>query len=513
MPWCAAKLAVIATHMSLMSLSRALSSMVCSLLLGVALLSSGPAIAQGSLSFQVEGLAEGDTVYLANYYGNKMYYADTAAVESKGRFSFPSPPAEEGGKYGLVLPENAFVEFIVTGGDIALTADLADLPGSVEVQKGLDTQLFYNYLGFIQAMREKRAPIDARAQDTTLTEAQRAQLVQDLEVLNLEVEAEQVRIQEEHGHTLFGKMVAMVQEPDVPEAPAGVENPQLWRYYQFRKLYWDRVDFSDGRLVRDPALHTLLEQYWTNVMPQLPDTALVEVNKLIARTQGDPDMFKYFVHFFTFSAEKSQVMCMDKVFVELVDRYYATGQADWLAEAQLKKVTDRAEDLRYSLCGMRIPNIILPDTSQQNWVSLYDVDAKYTLVSIWESTCGHCKKEMPKLEALYEEWHDKGLEIYAIGNDFEPEPWLEFVREKNIGDWIHVSDNPQINASDSATALIMAGVTTLKSLNFRTTFDVYATPKMFLLDRNKRVIAKQVGAEQIADILAREEEAAAAEKR
>ena len=57
-----------------------------------------------------------------------------------------------------------------------------------------------------------------------------------------------------------------------------------------------------------------------------------------------------------------------------------------------------------------------------------------------------------------------------------------------------------------ATALIVAGVTTLQSLNFRTTFDVYATPKMFLLDRDKRVIAKQVGAEQISEILAREEQ-------
>ena len=119
---------------------------------------------------------------------------------------------------------------------------------------------------------------------------------------------------------------------------------------------------------------------------------------------------------------------------------------------------------------------------------------------------------MPKLQALYDEWHDKGLEIYAIGNDFEPEPWLEFVREKGIGDWIHVSDNPRINATDSATALIMAGVTTLQSLNFRTTFDVYATPKMFLLDRDKKVIAKQVGAEQIGEILAREQEAAAMKK-
>ena len=386
------------------------------------------------LSFRIEGLAEGDTIYLANYYGNKMYYADTASVDKKGRFDFVSPLADKGGKYGLVLPGDAFVEFLVTGDAVSLTADAADLPGSVEVQEGEDTRLFYDYLAFIQELREKRAPIDARAKDSTLTEAERAQLIQDLEVLNIQVVAKQDRIQEEHGGTLFAKMIRMVQEPDVPEAPPGVASPQLWRYYRFRELYWDRVDFQDGRLVRDPALHTLLEQYWNSVMPQLPDTAMVEVHKLVDRAEGDPDMFKYLVHFFTFSAEKSQVMCMDKVFVDLVDSYYATGKVDWLGEEQLKKVVNRAEDLRYSQCGERIPNIILPDTTQKNWVSLYDVDAKYTLVSIWESTCGHCKKEMPKLQKLYDEWHDKGLEIYAIGNDFEPEPWLEFVREKDIRD-------------------------------------------------------------------------------
>ena len=41
------------------------------------------------LRFQIEGLAEGDTIYLANYYGNKMYYADTAVVGAKGSFEYP----------------------------------------------------------------------------------------------------------------------------------------------------------------------------------------------------------------------------------------------------------------------------------------------------------------------------------------------------------------------------------------------------------------------------------------
>ena len=139
-------------------------------------------------------------------------------------------------------------------------------------------------------------------------------------------------------------------------------------------------------------------------------------------------------------------------------------------------------------------------------MSLYDVEAKFTAVLIWESTCGHCKKELPKYKELYKEWHPKGLEIYAIGNDFEPEPWQEFVEEQEYTDWINVSDNPLINAQDSASTLIYGGVTTLKSLNFRTTFDVFATPKVFLLDKNKKIIGKQIGAEQMGDILSRLEE-------
>ena len=112
---------------------------------------------------------------------------------------------------------------------------------------------------------------------------------------------------------------------------------------------------------------------------------------------------------------------------------------------------------------------------------------------------------MPILQRIYEEWQDKGLEIYAIGNDFETEPWKEYLEGTDYADWIHVSDNPEVNAQDSAMALIQSGVTDILSLNFRTTFDVFSTPKLFLLDENKNILAKQVGALQVAEMLYRRE--------
>ena len=57
----------------------------------------------------------------------------------------------------------------------------------------------------------------------------------------------------------------------------------------------------------------------------------------------------------TFESESSQVMCMDKVFVKLVNQYYASGQVDWLNEEQLKKIVDRAKELRHTMCGEYAP--------------------------------------------------------------------------------------------------------------------------------------------------------------
>ena len=45
----------------------------------------------------------------------------------------------------------------------------------------------------------------------------------------------------------------MVNEPQVPDAPEGVEDAQMWQYLWYRNHYWDRVDFNDPGLVEDGA--------------------------------------------------------------------------------------------------------------------------------------------------------------------------------------------------------------------------------------------------------------------
>lgn len=461
---------------------------------------------QHNLVVHVEGLSN-DTVYLAHYYGAKLFYNDTAVADAKGTVTFEGKPFDEGGKYAVVVPGPKFFEFMMVDEPMEFRTTATNPSGAIEVLQSKENDVFYGYLNFIKEKRDERAPFDAVLRDSSSTPDAVADAKAGIAKLTEEVNEYQYYLTNDPREFLFGKYLKMVNEPKVPEAPQEAEDAAMWQYMWYRNHYWDRVDFDDPRLVRDGAFDQLISRYWSKVLPQIPDTMIAEAHALLDHTlkAGNKDMFKYMVHHMTYASESSKIMCMDKVFVDLVNSYYRTDMVDWLNEEQLKKILERAEDLKYTLCGNKAPNITLPNLDQDEWVELHDIEAKYTLICIWESTCGHCKKEMPKLERIYDEWKERGLEIFAIGNDFEPEPWQEYIREKEFTKWINVSDNPLINAQDSATALIYGGVTNLESLNFRTTFDVYATPKMFLLDEDKNILAKQVGAVQLAEILSQME--------
>ena len=55
----------------------------------------------------------GDTVYLAHYYGAKLFYNDTAVANAEGTVHFEGKPRNEGGKYAVVLPGPKFFEFLM----------------------------------------------------------------------------------------------------------------------------------------------------------------------------------------------------------------------------------------------------------------------------------------------------------------------------------------------------------------------------------------------------------------
>ena len=186
-------------------------------------------------------------------------------------------------------------------------------------------------------------------------------------------------------------------------------------------------------------------------------------------------------------------MWEDAVFVHLFERYFSNKTYPWLTEAGKKMITDRAYSLMSNIFGNLAAEIDLPDTEGKK-TSLYAVKADYTLVCLWDPTCGHCKETLPKIDSVYrEKWKNMGLKIFTLAKETEgsKEDWLSFIKKHNLQEWVNVyyskdADNNRINS----------GIPGYSQL-----YDVKSFPTLYLLDKDKRIIAKKLSFEQIDEVL------------
>jgi thiol-disulfide isomerase/thioredoxin len=286
--------------------------------------------------------------------------------------------------------------------------------------------------------------------------------------------------------------VKAFQEPQVPEPPkkadGSIDSAFQFRYY--RAHYWDGFDFTEEIFVNSPYMKEKLDRYLSDKMTfQVPDSVIKAVDFVLERAEKNKEVFKWVLPYLLNKYYTPEIMGLDAVYVHLSDKYYSTGKADWTSEDQLKKITDDAFMIRGVLIGKQAPNIKVQtfdpatDKFSNDLISPYDVKADYTVVFLWKPGCGHCKKMAEELKPFYEEWKKKGVEIFSItsANNTELEKAIEDIHEKKMP-WIITAD-PFLRA--------------------RALQNYYGVslPKLYLLDKDKKIIANRFGVPQLPQII------------
>ena len=113
------------------------------------------------------------------------------------------------------------------------------------------------------------------------------------------------------------------------------------------------------------------------------------------------------------------------------------------------------------------------------------------------------KNTTPKLQTLYEEkFKKRGIEVFAVakatGDDFVA--WKKFIRDNKLT-FINVGLTKTIYDQAMKDPRPLLQKTTLESLNYSDTYDVYSTPRIFVLDKDKKIKFKQIGVEQLEEIM------------
>ena len=176
-----------------------------------------------------------------------------------------------------------------------------------------------------------------------------------------------------------------------------------------------------------------------------------------------------------------------------------------MPQDKLDKLCERVNKQAPLILGKKAPYLCLTDTTEEKWVNFYDLPQEYVVIIFWDPHCGHCKKELPEIAKVYKEkMKALDIEVYCVAKAVDAtlmKDWKAFIRENDL-DWVNVGLTEHVfEEAKKDPRKFIPKLTTIESLNYAETYDVYATPKIFLVDGERKFRGKQLSADQIVDLV------------
>lgn len=434
-------------------------------------------------------------IILAHYYDGKIYAADTARLDANGVGYFKNKDLASG-MYLLLFSNSNYFEILIgknqkfsIQADTAKTIETFRIEGSPENQAFLDLQKF-----MLQQTLKSR---DIKEIYNKETDKESAEIKEKYTCQFNEVDNEMrvyitnlANLYPGTALATFANFTLSAEIPDfskkIPEGTPDREREIQRQAYFYRKAhFWDHTNFSDSTLLRTPIFRNKLDDYFNNMVVVHPDSVYKECVNVVERTRKCPEMFRYMVNYCFNYTYDSKIMGMDEAFVNVCKKYFLTKQTPWIDKENMKKIEEEVMKLEYNLIGHKALDLRLP-TIDGNQVSLLETKAPFTVLLFWEYSCGHCKKEVPAIKTeIYDKFKAHGLKVFAVHTKNDKPNWEKFVADHDLFDFINCWD-PH------------------RQSNYWTIYNVFQTPVFYLLDKDKKIIAKKLSIEQTVDILKRE---------
>jgi thiol-disulfide isomerase/thioredoxin len=226
--------------------------------------------------------------------------------------------------------------------------------------------------------------------------------------------------------------------------------------------YFDDISFRDVRILNTRLLKNKLDDYFNNYMSkQTTDVVLQKIDYIIYQTtSGYRDIPKDFVNHevrdYILWYLYSKYFDNDIIYTHLSDVYFSKLEINNLTENIRSEIVKRADILRKITIGRIAPTFTYIDDEGKQ-IDLSEIDSKNTVLFFYKPDCQKCIRDKRILGLIKK--RQKNLTILHIN-----------ISEENYS---NVSQDIAIQ------------------------YDIKTTPTIYILDKDKRITAKNIKAEEI----------------
>ncbi len=425
--------------------------------------------------------------YLCYYYGNQTFLLDSVTVDSPAGFMhFKSRKKLPNGMYFITTKDMRLFDFIIAGEkNIIINTTFKNLYDSAVVQSR-ENSIFFEYM-----RQTNKTALDVENVQAMAKMLNRA--TKDKKVL-----AEQAgKIRQLYKNsdstsralinaypTLFVTKLLKAHQPlQMPEnikpyTASNRFNPDYGYYY--RRHFWDNFDFSNVSYLHAPFYTTKVDEYLQNTIPKQPDSLNAYVDILLSRTKITPEYFKYTLRYITQLCDDNLKNALsENLLVHIVDVYHR-DTASGTDKYTLELLDYKANTFRTNLIGIKAPAFSLPDSTGKSR-NFQEFSSAYTLLIFFSVQCTHCQEQILQFRDALQFTDSSIIKTFAVCTDGIRETWLPFI-EKNKSDWVNVLDT-QTNS------------------NIQKSYAAFSLPVVYLLDKDKKIIAKHLTPDMLKKIL------------
>jgi peroxiredoxin len=424
------------------------------------------------LSFEIKNPAESKLI-ISRIHGENATIIDTIGSIESGVFHF-SLSNKQIGFYRISFVNRKEINFIYNDNDVEIQTDAHNILDSLKVIKSESNKLYYAYLKLNKTYKTKTEllqfvlvhyPKDDDYYRTTQAKVEQLQ-VQYLKFVDT--------TSQKNPNSFIARYIKSSQLPIVNY---NMPLPEQLAYLKTHAL--DNVDFKDSELTNSDLFTNKTIEYLTYYRnPQLPKELLekefmIAVDSLLNKAKVNYQVYKQIVEYLIDGFKKYGF----EEDVEYVVKNYVVKDdicLDKETEASIGNMVDQMEYLRINTTA---PDIVMKGTSGKE-INMNKVKSGKMLVLFYASWCPHCKKLMPKLVDYIKSIKNDSLKVLAVSLDSIKTDWLNFVKVNGMN-WINVNSS--------------------KGWDCKAAHDyyIYATPTMFLLNNDKRIIGKPLTIEEL----------------
>lgn len=440
----------------------------------------------------------GNPVVLGNISGDKFTPLDTLEIQqmTSGRqvkeFSWQFPVNASPGMYRLVFGQTTYAKvmdeppqqlnFIFSKEDVVFETDFKAPQDSLKVLRSDENSVWFNFLQKEQLLNEELELLEKEVDyyqdkitaaksfspaETNLAELeqQASQKANAFNQLQMERDRFIEKTVNDNPGLFASRLIQTFREPLRDGYLTEEERREAFQHEFFRY-----VDFSDEALINSPVLTDKVFDYLVSYNRpgyshgQREAAYIKAVDKIMVHLQDANEKVAEFI--LNYLVDGFEGLRMENVLNHISENYSGN-----ICPADEKTTLKRKLEYRKMNPGTFVPDFTLNDIKGEP-VTLSHVLEKRNLILFWAGWCPHCVELLPRIKTWFRQFNPNNFEVIAVSLDTSETEWKEAVKATGFEEFYNLSD---LKMWDGKVA---------------EDYNVYATPTMFLIDENRKIIAR-----------------------